>query len=60
MIRRNSRGQTIRVFSYSSPMRAHGGDAHVHTDDTIARLNSIPTRATPCNALGVLVRKARR
>lgn len=28
MISRNARGQTIRVHSYSAPMRKHGGDSH--------------------------------
>ena len=60
MLKRNSRGQVVRVFSYTSQMRKHGGDRQFHTDGVVAALNAIPRRAAPCNAAGVIVRKARK
>jgi hypothetical protein len=59
MIRKNNQGQVIRVFTYSSPMRKHGGDRYIPQDATLGILDAIPRRAEPCNARGVIVRKAR-
>lgn len=41
MVTRNSQGQVIRVFAYSSPMRKHGGDAQQHQDKTLAALDAV-------------------
>lgn len=41
MLTRNSAGQVIRSFTYSGPMRKHGGDRETRKDATIATLDRI-------------------
>lgn len=55
MLKRNSQGQVIRVFTYSSPMRKHGGDRAQF--NAFAALDAVAHAArTPYR--GVIVRKA--
>lgn len=41
MLTRNSAGQVIRSFTYSGPMRKHGGDRETRKDSTLATLDRI-------------------
>lgn len=41
MLTRNSAGQVIRSFTYSGPMRKHGGDRETRKDATIATLDAV-------------------
>lgn len=60
MLKTNARGQVIRVYSYSSPMRKHGGDAHVTKDGTLAALDAAAHVPVLYSAARVIARKARK
>ena len=57
MIRRNERGQLVRVFSYTGPMRKHGGDRQMRQDAAIAALEAISKTRVVYTAT-VRIRKA--
>jgi hypothetical protein len=54
MLKRNSQGQVIRVFTYSSPMRKHGGDRAQF--NAFAALDAI-AHAPRSEYRGVILRK---